>query len=122
MPSRRVVRTMDPVPVALARLHGRKVDMPDVRVDLGDLEAAFAAVGLDEAELHAFGHLGEEGEVGSGAIEGGAEGVGLAGPDLHGATVAVREGGAFQDRRPPREDPRPRPGVFSWWAILGSNQ
>ena len=83
-----VPRAVDAVAVALAGLHGRDVAVPDVGVDLGDLEprlgegAGVVGVGVEQAQLDALGDLAEQGEVGAGAVEGGTQGVGSAGPGL----------------------------------------
>ena len=84
----RVPRAVDAVAVALARLDGRDVAVPDVGVDLGDLElglherAGLVGVGVEEAELDALGDLAEEREVRAGAVEGRAQGVGRTRPVL----------------------------------------
>lgn len=57
--------------------------MPDVRVDLLDVDAGLVPVVVEEAELDALGDLGEEREVGPRAVVRGAEGVGVAWPGLH---------------------------------------
>ena len=83
-----VPRAVDAVAVALAGLHGRDVAVPDVGVDLGDLEprlgegAEVVGVGVEQAQLDALGDLAEQGEVRAGAVEGGTQGVGSAGPGL----------------------------------------
>ena len=79
-----VVRTVHAVAVALAGLHVREVDVPDVGVDLGQLDARLGVVVLEQAQLDAIGGLREQREVRAGAVELGAERVGLAGVDLAG--------------------------------------
>lgn len=74
---------MDAVAVALSGLESGYVGVPDVAVDFGDFEAFFVAFVIDEAEFYAFGYFGEEGEVDAGSVVGGAEGVGVSGPELH---------------------------------------
>ena len=49
--------------------------------------AAFGAVVVEQAELDAFGDLGEHREVGAEAVVGSTEGVGLARPDLDSGCV-----------------------------------
>jgi len=77
------------VAVALARLDGRQVAVPDVGVDLGQLDLGlggriFTDPVVEETELDALGDLAEEREVGAAAVEGRAERVRRSGPDLHG--------------------------------------
>ena len=68
--------------------------MPDVGVDLGQLDLGLgrpaAWTDVEEAQLDAVGHLAEQREVGAGAVERGAERVGLAGPDLQGVLLGGR--------------------------------
>ena len=82
-----VVGAVHPVSVALTGLHRGQVDVPHIGVHLGDLDAPLVAVLPDQAQLDALGHLREQGEVGARAVEGGTQGVGLSGPDLHGPRV-----------------------------------
>ena len=60
----------------------------DERVALGQLEAGLGAVGVEQAQLDLVRHLGEEGEVGAGAVVRRAEGVRRAGPDALGRAHA----------------------------------
>src|SRR5690606_22069440 len=80
---RGVVRPVHAVAVARAGALAGQVDVPDVRVDLLDVDAGLGAVVVEEAELDALGDLGEEGEVGPRAVVRGAERVGVAWPGLH---------------------------------------
>jgi hypothetical protein len=52
MTSSGVVRTVDAVPVALTRLNTWKIGVPDVAVDLNQLDAGFFTLIADEAQLH----------------------------------------------------------------------
>src|SRR5688572_31972366 len=67
-------------------------------VDLGDLEprlgerAGVVGVGVEQAQLDALGDLAEQREVGAGAVEGGTQGVGSAGPGLGHATKLPARG------------------------------
>src|SRR5699024_644746 len=74
------VRTVDAEPVPLTGRHAEQVAVPDVVVDLDELDALFAAVVVDQAELHALGDLREQGEVRAGAVVGGPQRVGGTGP------------------------------------------
>ncbi len=80
---RQVVRPVDPVAVALARLDPRHVSVPDEAVDLDQLVSGLSTVSVDQAELDALGHLREEGEVHAGAVIGRAERVRPPRPDVH---------------------------------------
>ncbi len=55
--------------------------MPDEAVDLGQRQPGLGAVGVEQAQLDAFGGLAEHREVGAGAVVGGPERIGLAGPN-----------------------------------------
>ena len=80
VPVRRVVRAVHPVAVALARAGCRAGSACQTkRVDLGQLDAGLRAVVVDQAQLDPLGDLGEQGEVGPGAVVGRAEGVGRPG-------------------------------------------
>ena len=88
----RVPGAVHPVAVALARLHRGQVAVPDVGVDLGQLDPGLGRLSacpyFEQAELDAVGHLAEQREVRAGAVERGAERVGLAGPDLQGVLLS----------------------------------
>ena len=89
-----VVRAVDPVAVALARLDGGQVAVPDEAVDLAQRDAGLGrprggvAVG-EQAQLHALGDLGEDREVRPGAVVARAQGVRTAWPRPHGV-LALR--------------------------------
>ena len=70
------------VAVALAGLHVRQVAVPDVGVDLADLDPLLVALGVEQAQLDALGDLAEQREVGAAAVEVRTQGVGGAGPDV----------------------------------------
>ena len=65
-----LVRAVDPVAVSLTRLDPWDVGVPDIAVDLDELDPRLLAVLVDEAELDARRNLGEEREVHSGAVKG----------------------------------------------------
>ena len=88
----RVVGPVHAEAVALAGLHVGHVAVPHETVDLGQVDAGLDEVVVDEAELDALGDLGEDGEVHTRSVVGGSEGVGLAGPDLHGPSSVVGRG------------------------------
>ncbi len=74
VPGRRVPRPVHPEAVALARCDCGQVAVPDVAVDLVEVDALLAAVLADQAEFDAFGDLREQREVGARPVIGGAEG------------------------------------------------
>ncbi len=63
---------MHAIAVALARLLIRKIGVPDVRVDLGQLDAGLSSTLAEQAELDAVGDLGEDREVHAAAVVRGA--------------------------------------------------
>ncbi len=75
------------VGIALAWPDAGQVAVPDVASVLGKLDPLLVAALVEEAKVDAGGDLGEEREVGAGAVIGGAEWIGAAGPDLHRARV-----------------------------------
>ena len=79
---RGVVRAVDAEPVELSGADVRQVGVPDVGVDLDERDALLGAVVVEEAELHAFGHLAEDREVRPTAVVRRAERVGVAGPGV----------------------------------------
>ena len=79
----RLVGAVDPEAVALARAHVGQVAVPAEGGHLGERDALLGSVVVEQAQLDAGGDLGEEGEVGAGAVVGGAEGEGLSGPESH---------------------------------------
>src|SRR5664280_1935952 len=68
---------------SLLGLHRPQVAVPDVAVHLRHRDAGLAAALPDQAQLDALGDLAEQPEVRARPVEGGAQGVGLAWPDLH---------------------------------------
>ena len=87
-----VPRPVHAVAVALPGLHLGEVAVPDVAVDLGQLDLglrrAAARTDVEEAQLDAVGDLAEHGEVGPAAVERGTERIGPSGPGLHGRPPA----------------------------------
>src|SRR5215207_8322069 len=69
MTSGRVVWTVDPIAVALPGLDPRDVRVPDVAVDLDELDAGLRAVVFDQAEFDFGRYFGKECEVHPGAVE-----------------------------------------------------
>jgi hypothetical protein len=69
MASGRVVGAVNPVAVALARLDPWDVGMPDIPIDLDQLDARLPAVVVDQAQLNLGRHFREKCEVHAGAIE-----------------------------------------------------
>jgi len=78
-----IVGSVDAVAVALAGVDLGQVAMPDVRIDLCEFHPGLVAVGIEKAELHALGHLAEQGEVRTPAVISGTQRIGRTGPDLH---------------------------------------
>ena len=85
----RFVRAVDAVAVPLAGLHARQVAVPDEAVDLGEVDPVLGAVLVEQAQRHRRRDLGEECEVGAGAVVAGAERVGVARPRPHGVLRGV---------------------------------
>ena len=83
LPVRRRPGAMDAKAVALVRADVREVAVPAERRDLRQREARLLALGVEEAELDAFRHLREDGEVGAGAVVGGPQRVHLPRPYPH---------------------------------------
>jgi hypothetical protein len=85
MPLAGLPRTGDAVAVPLSRTDLRQIDVPDViRVlNQGDARRLGELGPVEQAQLHAGGVLGEEGEVDAGAVPGRAERIRLAGLGLH---------------------------------------
>jgi len=85
-----VVRPVHAEAVALPGLHVGHVAVPHEAVRLGQVEARLVEVIVEEAQLDAFGDLGEDGDVDPRAVVRRSEWVGLARPDLHGPSSVVR--------------------------------
>ena len=68
---------MDAEAVALARADVGQVAVPAEGGDLGQLDPGLLARLVEQAELDPLGHLGEEREVGPGAVVGRAQGIGM---------------------------------------------
>ncbi len=82
-----VVLAVDPISVALPRLDRGQVAVVDEGVDIDEIDARLGAVVVEEAELHAFGALAEQGEVGAAAIERRPQRVRGTWPDLHATSI-----------------------------------
>ena len=113
-----VVRAMHAIAVALSGGDGRQVDVPDVRVGLLDVDTGLGPVVVEEAQLHAVGGAGEQGEVGTAAVVGCPERVGLTGPDLHPPMIPRREPGSGMLRVSPHIQ-RPVPSRSRRWSDRG---
>ena len=86
VPCSRVVRSVHPVAVPLARPRFREVDMPDEVGLLGHpnlRELLTSVVSVEEAQLHARRVLREQGKVHPRAIPGGAQRIRVAGTRSH---------------------------------------
>ena len=81
-PAARVVGTVDPEAVPLARPDVRQVAVPDEAGDLGQGDAGLAAELVEQAQLDPLGDLREQAEVGTHPVPGGAERVRAARPHL----------------------------------------
>ena len=75
-----VVRPVHPVAVALPRADPGQEAVPDVAVHLGHVQPLLFAALVEQAQLDALGHLGEQREVGANAVVAGPKGVRLARP------------------------------------------
>ena len=71
----------DEIQEALTWLDGLEVPVPDMPVDLGQLDPGLGAVVGDEADLDLVGNLGEKREVDTATVERGTQGVGMARPE-----------------------------------------
>ena len=78
-----LVRAVDPEAVALAGPDIGQVAVPAQRGDLGEGDALLVALVVEQAEVDAGGDIGEQGEVGAGAVVAGAQGERLSGPESH---------------------------------------
>ena len=78
-----IVGPVHAVAVALPGLHGRQVRVPDVRVDVAQLDAGLLPAVAEQAQLDPLGALAEQREVRAAAVEGRPEGVRGSGPHLH---------------------------------------
>ena len=73
--------TVNAIAIALPTDDLGQVGMPHEAGRFGHLDPHLGAIGVEQAQLDALGHLGEQGEVGAPSVVGGAERVGDAGPD-----------------------------------------
>ena len=89
-----IPRPVHPERVPLAGPDVRQVAVPVERGALAQVHPRLAIVGVEEAQLHPLGVLGEEREVGAGPVPGRAEREGPPGPHAraHRATAADRAG------------------------------
>ncbi len=87
------VRPVNAEPVALARSHTRHIAVPTESRDVGKVDPGLLALLPEQAQLHSGGHLGEEGEVGAGAVVCGPEWVWLARQDPQGGQDISRPPG-----------------------------
>ena len=81
----RLPRAVHPPAVVLAGTHVGQVDVPDVAVDLGDVDPNLVAPSLgggvaEQAQLDTFGDAREDREVGAGAVVRGTQRIGGAQP------------------------------------------
>ncbi len=82
------VGAVDPIPVSLAGADARQEAVVDEGVGFLQLDPGLGVVLVEQAQLDLLGNLGEDREIGAGAIVGGTERIGAAWPDLqhtHGA-------------------------------------
>ena len=117
------VGPVHPVAVALAGLDAGQVAVPDEPVHLGEPDPGLLAPLAEQAELHPLRDLGEDREVGPGAVVGGAERVGMAGPRPHGFLL-VRRGSTRRGRgyRGPGWVTGPRPGAVAVTSSQSSRE
>ncbi len=84
-----VVGTVHAVPVPLPGTNVQQVAVPPGPGLLRKRDPRLLAVLIEQAEVDALRHVGEDREVGAGTVEGGPQREGLAGPDGHRSHVAV---------------------------------
>ena len=113
---RRIPRAVHPEAVALARGDRRQVGVPDVAVDLVEVDPFLGAVLGDQAQLDLLGDLGEQREVRARAVVGGAERIRSTGPHRrrgHQSTLSAAAAGcaAVTTSRW-----RPRSGARAHWS------
>ena len=88
-----IVGPVDPKAVPLPRARVRQVAMPAEGVHLGQVGPGFAPVGVEDAQLNPFRHLGEDREVDPHAVVGGAHRVGHSRPEFHSRSILASRGG-----------------------------
>ena len=81
MPGGGIPRAVDAEAVALPGCDGGQIAVPDVAVDLVEVDALLGAVLADQAQLDPLGDLGEQREVGARTVVGGTEGIARSRPD-----------------------------------------
>ena len=79
----RVPGPVHPIGVKLTGFHGRKVTVPAITGHLGQVDARFIVVVIEQAQFHTLGTLGKQGKVRSRAVINGSQRIGLPGPDFH---------------------------------------
>ena len=94
----RIPWAVDPEAVALTGTETIDVAGVDEVLRFGKPEAGLVAVVVEQAELDVLGHLREDGEVHSGAVEVRPEGEDVARPDLH-QTRESAAAGAYNSSR-----------------------
>ena len=94
----RVVGAVDTVSVPLTGLDARQIVMPDIRVLLGHLDAGFAVLIIEQAQLNLVGDLRVDGEIHAGPVVMGAERIHRTWSDLHSSSIAhgVRHDAVFR--------------------------
>src|SRR5690606_24246705 len=110
VPLARIERPVDPVPVPLARTHPGQVAVPDEPVHLGQLLPRLPPRLVEQAQLDPPRHLREQREVRARAVPGGAQRIGVTGPNLpHVATPPPVRPGPSIVTYPPSSSPHPPP-------------
>ena len=90
-PARRIVGSVDAVPVELTGTNVRQVAMPAVAVDLVETNAALTPVPVDEAQVDGLGDFGEQRKVGSHTVIRCAEWIRRTRPDRDGLWLGSYE-------------------------------
>ena len=80
MPGGRIVGSVHPVTVTLAGADAGQVPVPHEPVHLVQVDPAFCAVVVEQAQLDSLGYLGEQPEVGSGPVIGRPQRIAVARP------------------------------------------
>ena len=109
-------RPVDPVAVTLPGRDRRQVGVPAERVHLFEAEPFLAALVVEQAQVDGLGHLGEQREVGPGAVVGGSEWIRAPRPVFDGLTHM--RAGSFRRPRGKVRGPRYL-SLTAWWSYSG---
>jgi hypothetical protein len=82
VPAGRIVRAVDAEAVALSRADAREVAVPDVGIDLREVDARLGPALVEQAQLDPLRDARVQREVGAAAVEARAERIRISRPDL----------------------------------------